>query len=199
MAITALSVPFVRKMRPYVHPRAVVPEKERLVVFHGAAHEIERAAHQLAFDGLHADLGRGVHSGTAVDDRLFADLAPARINGGIVLGRRLGSTMLRGPNCAKAGSLGERRLPHHIVRKFAVDRSGDNSWDRATRVLAAADQTQSAHGQAPTFGDMIEMLNGRGTTHQMALHGIAGFSPQEAQFSLRLDAFGDHRQIQPAS
>ena len=77
------------------HARGVVPEEERRVRRHRAVDEVERAPNELCVDVLHVGLGRRVHvrvrrQRTAIDDRLLADPAPARMLGRVVDVGRLG-------------------------------------------------------------------------------------------------------------
>ena len=69
-----------RQMRDDVHAGRVEPQEERLVVGLGLVEELERQVADLVVHGLHAlraQLAR-------VLDLLLADLAPARIHGGVV-------------------------------------------------------------------------------------------------------------------
>src|SRR5260221_5566702 len=81
-------------MGPDMGPRGVVPEEEWLAGLRGTVDEIDGPADQFFVDALHVEFGFWIHvrvrgQPAAVGDRLLADLAPARIAGGIVRGRRL--------------------------------------------------------------------------------------------------------------
>ena len=68
-----------------VHPRAVVPDEERLAGLALALDEIDRRGRGLIVDRLHPLAGQRA----GVLDGLLADLAPARVHGRVVLVRGL--------------------------------------------------------------------------------------------------------------
>src|SRR5215468_182869 len=72
----------VREVRDDVHARRVQPQEERLAVRPRLVYELERVGEDLVVHGLHAIRTQR----TRVLDPLLADLAPARLLGGIVHG-----------------------------------------------------------------------------------------------------------------
>ena len=86
----------VRQMRDDVHAGRIEPQEERLVVRLGLVEEFQRLVADFVVHGFHAlraQLAR-------VLDLLLADLAPARIDRGVVdVVVATERTMLRGPTC----------------------------------------------------------------------------------------------------
>ena len=75
-----------REVRDDVHARRVEPDEERLVVGLGLVHELEREVEDFVVHRLHP---LGIER-AGVLDLLFADLAPARHHGRVILIRRPG-------------------------------------------------------------------------------------------------------------
>ena len=71
-------------MRDDVHARRVEPDEERLAVRLGLVHELEVQSEDLVVHGLHPF---GIER-AGILDLLFADLAPARHHGRVILVRR---------------------------------------------------------------------------------------------------------------
>ena len=83
-----------------MHARGVVPEEERLAAILGLLHEVDRILDQLLVDGGHvvfggpdslafSAIGRAAsvwarRERSFIDDLLLSDLAPTRIDGGVV-------------------------------------------------------------------------------------------------------------------
>src|SRR5882672_6537957 len=70
----------VRQVRDDVHPGRIEPQEERLLVGHGLVDELERKVADLVVHGFHAFRAQF----SLILDLLFADLAPARIDGRVV-------------------------------------------------------------------------------------------------------------------
>ena len=97
-------------VRAQVHARRVVPDKERLVPGVLPLHEVDGRGRGLVVDRLHALLGERA----GVLDGLLADLAEARIDGGVVLVGGLGLEHAARPE------LGAVRRVLRIVGQFRL-------------------------------------------------------------------------------
>ena len=116
-----------RQVRDDVHPRRVQPEEERLVILARLVHELERQVEDLVVDGLHPLRTKF----TGVLDLLLADLAPARLNRGVVHGGRP-----RMHHVARA----HRRLQRLWIRRMAV------IFHRVQVIEVAEEFVEAVHG-----------------------------------------------------